>query len=229
MADITFTAVARLDSKVRPTFGYVQRSGAWFNHEVWVPAGQSQAIAVHVRPSRLKFLVAQSDRPMTVLTGGGNEVQRISITSTVLSTLKIRVTFGASTSGDIQCGHSAATVQATLEAMGSIGSGNVSVSGGPLESAPLDVAFIGSLGFTNVAEMSLTLVDPGITGAAISTITNGASGSTIFAVKASHPLAWWDTHWAACPFTTDRDSITVLNSSAKGGTFRLRYLHDSED
>ena len=34
--------------------------------------------------------------------------------------------------------------------MGSIGSGNVSVSGGPLESAPLDIAFTGSLGFTNV-------------------------------------------------------------------------------
>jgi hypothetical protein len=112
------------------------------------------------------------------LTPGANEVQRISIVSAVNGALRVVVRFNGVDSGDIRMDANAASIQATLEAMSSIGTGNVLVTGGPLISAlQADVEFRGALANTNFSQMTFTNVSPGITTPLVTTITNGAAGS----------------------------------------------------
>jgi len=80
------------------------------------------------------------------LGGGGNEVQSIEIDDNVGGTFTL--TFGGYTTGAIAFNASTAVVQAALQALTSIGLGNVSVGG----AAPIwTVTFQGSLASTDVA------------------------------------------------------------------------------
>lgn len=225
---LTYTSVARLDTAVTPSFGYVQtEADGLYEHSVWVPAGSLVACPVYLRPSRLQLFYAQATRPMTVLTGGANEVQQISVVSAAVGSLKVIVRFNGVDSGNIRMDANAASIQATLEAMSSIGTGNVVVTGGPIQTTPALVTFVGALGLANQPAMTFTLVDGGITTPLITTITNGAAGTSLFSVKANRELVWWKNHFAACPITTDRDTISIQNNTSIGDTFHLKYHYDS--
>lgn len=56
------------------------------------------------------------------------------------------LTFGAQTTGHIAYNAEASDVQAALEALSSIGAGNVRVTGGPSLAGPFTVEFVGALG-----------------------------------------------------------------------------------
>lgn len=89
----------------------------------------------------------------------------------------------------------AATVQAALEALSTIGEGNVECSGGPLGTEPVTVTFIGSLSGTNVPEMVAD--DALLTGeGATVTVTTSQAGSTAtpkldVTVETSHDGTTW--------------------------------------
>jgi hypothetical protein len=227
---LTYTTAARLNTAVTPIFGYVQsEADGLYEHDVYVPAGGLVAVPVFIRPSRIQLLYAESSRPMSVLTGGANEVQQISVVSAAVGSLKVIVRFNGVDSGNIRMDASAASIQATLEAMSTIGTGNVVVTGGPIETTPATVTFVGALGLANQNAMTFTLVDGGITTPLITTITNGVSGSSIFSTKAGRQLLWHPRHHAPCPFTTDRDTISIQNSTSRDGTFHLKYHYDSRN
>lgn len=85
---------------------------------------------------------------------GNNETQKITISGAPTGgtfTLK----FGTSTSAAIAWNASSGAVDSALEAMTSIGAGNVSVTGGPGPGTPWSVEFTGSLAKTNVAQMTV--------------------------------------------------------------------------
>lgn len=107
------------------------------------------------------------------LSGGVDEVQRITIAGSP-SQGSFTLTFGGQTTVDIAYNASAATVQTALEALSSIGSGNVSCSGGSLPGTPVDVTFIEDLGATNVAAM--TVNDNGLK-TSVTTTTQGDPGT----------------------------------------------------
>lgn len=66
------------------------------------------------------------------------------------------ITFGGQTTTSIDDDATAAQVQAALEALSTVGDGNVEVTGGPLGTGPFSVKFVGDLANTNVAAMTTT-------------------------------------------------------------------------
>jgi hypothetical protein len=107
--------------------------------------------------------------------GGFNEAQSISVAASA-GQLKLRL--GVDTSTDIAFNAPAATVAAALEALPSIGAGNVVVSGGPGDasgSSPYLVHFIGALANKDVAQL------------VASNGTTPLSGTTEFGVQTTVP------------------------------------------
>jgi len=111
-----------------------------------------------------------------VPTSGVNEVQTLELTGNPTSGT-FTITFGAAESDPIAYNATAAQVQAALEALSTIGPGNVSCSGGPLP-AEVSIEYVQAFGGLNKAE--ITADGAGIQGAApgisIATTTQGVAG-----------------------------------------------------
>lgn len=222
---IDLSQIARLDGSPFapvPSYATITAAGLYV-HEPWLPAGGVVTLNVCIRPARLKLLVIDGQRPTTVLTGGANEVQRLTITGAAGN---YSLDFNSQVTGSLPFNASAATVQAALEGLSNIGAGNVSCSGGPGGTAPIDITFQGSLALANQNQIIFGLVDPGLAASTLTTLTNGAAGTVLFNVRQGWPILWHDQHWAACPIATDRDTLTVQNGSAIPGVCRILYAYE---
>lgn len=105
--------------------------------------------------------------------GSTNEVQRISMGGTVTAGL-FYLSFRGQTTAAIPYNATSSQVDTALEALSTIGSGNVSCSGGPLPGLPIDVTFTGTLGSQDVPEITVTQALGGtLPVVAVSTITHG--------------------------------------------------------
>lgn len=147
----------------------------------------SGAIATAARASN-----ADWNNNVILASQGTNEVQSLSVNGATAGTFT--VTFAGVTSAAIAFNATAATVQAALEAMASIGAGNVTVTGGPANTAtPLTVTFVGSLGNRNVSQATIngagltggaitnTTTTPGVSGGGANTVTlNGGAAATMY-------------------------------------------------
>lgn len=110
---------------------------------------------------------------------GTNEVQTVTITGTPTGGT-FTLTFNGQTTAPIAYNANAAAVQAALEALSVIGTGNVLGGGGALPGTPVTITFRGSLAGINVLVM--TASGAGLTGgtspaAAVSTTTAGGGGT----------------------------------------------------
>lgn len=107
---------------------------------------------------------------------GNNEVQTVTITGSP-SGGNFTLTFGGQTTANIAHNATAATVQSSLEALSTIGTGNVSVSGSA--GGPYTVTFQNDLGYTNVAAMTTANTFTGGTSpaSAVATTTAGSAGT----------------------------------------------------
>ena len=105
-----------------------------------------------------------------------NEKQTITITGGTPTSGNINIAFGASAPLSVNVGYhaTAADVETALETLGSIGSGDVTCTGGFLDDANgITIEFTGALALTNVAEMVVTDVDLDAGAPAISTDRDG--------------------------------------------------------
>lgn len=127
---------------------------------------------------------------------GNNEVQTVTITGTPTGGT-FTLTYAGQTTGAIAYNATAATVQAALEALSNVGTGNVAVTGGPGPGTPYVVTFQGALGHTNVAIMTAT---GSLTGGAspavgIAETTAGSAGTPgtfdAFNSAATNGLQYW--------------------------------------
>lgn len=129
---------------------------------------------VHLGPNRfnLNNTVGMIDTsgaaPGTVVVPSVNEIQQVAITGSPTGGT-FTLTFGANTTAGIAYNATAATVQAALELLASIGSGNAAVTGGPLPDTAVKVEFRGTLGQTDVAQM--TASGAGLTGGSSPAVT----------------------------------------------------------
>lgn len=98
---------------------------------------------------------------LPAVSGGTDEVQTVTITGTPTGGT-FTLTFRGVTSAGIAYNASAAVVRAALEAMSTIGVGNVNVGGGPGPGTPWTVTFINTLGRQNVPQMTASAA--GLTG-----------------------------------------------------------------
>lgn len=87
------------------------------------------------------------------------------------------ISFGGQTTASLDDDATAAQVQAALEALSTIGEGNVTVTGGPLASGPFTVAFVGDLANANVAQMTTTPTGGTGTVTVATTVAGGADAS----------------------------------------------------
>ena len=102
------------------------------------------------------------------LSSGTNETQSVTITGMPTGGT-FTLTYGSDTTDDIDFDATPAEVQAALEALDSIGEGNVVVSGGPLPDTALSVVFIGKLASQSLAAMTASSTD--LTGGTTPTVT----------------------------------------------------------
>lgn len=86
-------------------------------------------------------------------TGGTNEVQTVTITGTPTGGT-VTLTFRAATTGAIAYNATADAVETALEAISTIGDGDVRVTGGPGPGTPWVVTFVNDLGHQNVPLMT---------------------------------------------------------------------------
>ncbi len=130
---------------------------------------------------------------------GLNEVQTITVTGTPAGG-SFTVSFAGSTSAAIAYNASAATVQTALEAVTTIGVGNVSVTGGALPGTAVLVEFRNALGKQNVVAMTTT-----------DSFTGGSSPAS--AVTTS----------TAGTGTANEIQTVYASGSVSGGTFTITY------
>lgn len=109
---------------------------------------------------------------------GASEVQLLTPGGTI-SGGTWTITFEGQTTAALDFDANAATVQAALEALSTIGTGNILVTGGPIDSGAITLTFRNQLGFQNVSQVtvddgSLTGSTPSVTP---STTTAGSSGT----------------------------------------------------
>lgn len=109
---------------------------------------------------------------------GTNEVQTVTITGTPTGGT-FTLTFKAQTTAAIAYNATAAAVQSALEALSTIGAGNVTAAGGPLPGTAVNVTFVGNLGNTNVTQMTATSSLTGGTSPAV-TVTTTTEGNAVF-------------------------------------------------
>lgn len=158
---------------------------------------------------------------------GNNEVQLLTPGGTI-SGGTWTLTFGAATSAAIAYNATAATIQAALELMSTIGVGNILVTGGPISSGVVTLTFVNKLGYTDVAAVtvgtgSLTGSSPTLTP---STSTAGSAGTpgTFKKYSASATdgsqipkgLLEWDA-------TTDSNGMVV---GENGSLFRTASMYE---
>lgn len=99
-----------------------------------------------------------------------DEVQTLTVGGSGLTSFTL--TFGGQTTGAIAAAATAATVQAALEALSTIGAGNVAVTGSA--GGPWTVTFKGTLANTNVAQLTTTPTGGTGTVTAATTTAGGA-------------------------------------------------------
>ena len=132
-------------------------------------------------PVRLGVSLALAAAAPLGLQIGNNEIQKITITGTPTGG-SFTVTYGGVTSAAIAWNATADLIRQRLEAMSSIGAGNVKVWGGQLPTYEVYIEFIGDLGLTNVAAMTTTdsLTGGSSPATAVATLIAGVAGDGLY-------------------------------------------------
>ncbi len=124
---------------------------------------------------------------------GVNEVQTLTVSGATGGTFTLA--FGIAATAAIAHNATAADIDAALEALSTIGSGNVAVTGGPLTSTEVAIEFTGELAAQNVPQIAANSTNLGGGTAVVDMTTEGATGTN--------------------------EVQTLAASGATGGTFRL--------
>lgn len=127
-----------------------------------------------------------------------NEVVTLTGTGTI-SGGTYTITFGGQTTSALAFSANAAAIDTALELLSTIGTGNVSVTGGPINTTPVVITFTGTLANTNVGAVtvgtgSLTGTTPGIT---VAVTTQGApTDIPLVPILAGEIDVFLDNTWA---------------------------------
>jgi hypothetical protein len=158
------------------------------------PWGEAKRIAV-----KLPASVAYAKGTILGEIVGTNEVQTITVTGTPTGG-SFTVTFAGATTSAIAYNASAATVQAALEALATIGTNNVACTGGALPGTAVTVTFQNGLGKQNVVAMTTT-----------DSFTGGTSPASAVATA------------TAGTGTANEVQVVYASGTVSGGTFTITY------
>jgi hypothetical protein len=175
------------------------------------------ALAASFTVASIQDVYLYSDKGLTLRTNGPgtSEVQTISITGTPTGG-SFPIAFGGAVTS-VAYNASAANIQTALQTLSTIGSGNVTCTGGPLPGTPVVCTFAGTLANTNVA--ALTVSSVALTGGSSPTvsvaITTPGKPSDVITLKPGTPLVWSKSAgYTACPFTVDVTGFYISTTAA---------------
>lgn len=179
--------------------------------------------------SKVQSIFMYSDQTITLAAGGANDLQTLTITGGTATGGTFTLTFGAQTTSAIPYNATASQVQTALQALSSIGAGNMLCTGGPLPSVGIACEFSGSLALASQSVMTHTDSLTG-SGSPVISIAHTATGSaaTFSAVLiAGVPLIWDVAGIYTYPFPATVNSLWASNSSGAQANFHARILSNS--
>lgn len=180
-------------------------------------SGSSNAsLAMSFAVSDLQSCFMLSDKGLTLATNGTAtaEVQTLAITG---SPTGGTVPLGfAGDVCDVAYNATASAVQAALDGMASVGSGNVTCSGGPWPGAAITATFSGALskGRQPLIVASATSLTGGTSPAVAVTRTTAGLPSDTIVLKPGIPITWGASSGLPCPFSADVTQAYVTCTSA---------------
>lgn len=149
-----------------------------------------------------------------VIDAGTSEVQTITISGTPTGGT-FTLTFRGQTTGNLAYNATAATVQAALEGLTSVGAGNVVIGGGPGPGTPYTATFAGQLAGTDVPQMTAAHAFTGGTSPAIAVTTTTPGAGSRKQVYVDVPGAW-----SAIDLNQEDEGTRAYEMS-------LQYLYDA--
>ena len=147
------------------------------NRKIELEAGHTLAADNTVRINGHKYTLSGG-----VESPGKNAIQSLSFTDGTPTSGGFTLTFVGQTTASIPFNATAADVQAKLVALGNIGAGQVTCSGGALPGTPLAIEFTGTLGNQNVPAVTAAKVDLDAGVPSVTVTTEGNRATTVFDV-----------------------------------------------
>lgn len=177
----------------------------------------NSAISLAFTLANLQAIALYSDKGCTIKTNGTGtaDVQTVSISGTPTGGTFALASNGAVAAG-IAFNAAASAVQAALQALATIGSGNVTCTGGPLPGTPVVCTFAGTK--ATGKQPAMTAGSGGLTGGTTPTVavthtTSGLPSDTITLV-AGEPYVWKISGGLANPFFTSDVTTAYVTCTA---------------
>lgn len=174
-----------------------------------------------------KGVVATDDASVVLSPVGpnvGNEFQQLTYTGSNTNAT-FRLTFDGQTTGDLFVTATAASVQAALRSLSTIGNSDVVVTGNRLHSGGLDIEFTGALAGTDVAQLVASTSDvSGIIPVSVSTLLTGGDPIVINGVGAATPFSGRITSSALAAQAIDLDLTDPTAGLESGDTVRFMIV-----
>lgn len=190
---------------------------------VTIPSGTTTRVTQALDVSQVVDFFLYNSQTVKVQTNGVNELQRLTPTGTI-SGGTFTLTFNAVATAAIAFNATAADIKAALEAISTIGVDEVVVTGGPINTTAVDVEFRGTLGCTNVSQMTISSSLTGGGSVAVSTVTAGVAAAQTLTIPATVGYDWLsvESAWKTFFFTTDWTHLLISNDSGAPATFVCR-------
>lgn len=134
---------------------------------------------------------------------GTSDVQTLTVTGGPTGGT-FTLTYGADTTAPIAYNADAATVQAALAALASVGIGNVYVTGGPFPGSAMTVTFTGEL---NGTATLLTADSAALTGGAAPTVTVAHTTTGASVTGPGYQHTFWPSDAAELPFVAIEEAV----------------------
>jgi hypothetical protein len=179
--------------------------------------------AVAITQATLQLLWISSSQAVTLQFNGGDAIQTMTPGGSIDPTDHFTLSWGGQTTGAIIfSATSAAAIQAALQALSSIGAGNVAVTGP--NAGPWVVEFTGTLALG--ARATITTIIATVASAVMPiTVTQAGSASTqTLAIKAGVPQDWTKDDAFANPLTGNVTRVAITNASGATAQVNIEAL-----
>lgn len=177
--------------------------------------------------ANVQSVYIQATQNMTLYVNGVNKVQALTPSGTI-SGGTFTLTNGANTTSALAYNATAATIQAALELLTSIGAGNVVCTGGPINTTAVVATFRKGLACSNTPALSISSSLTGGGSVAISTTTAGVAASQTISLIANAAIDWIkNVSQGTNPLTANwTTGILIANDSGAPGNLNSRILYN---
>lgn len=179
--------------------------------------------AMALTAALLRTCYVVSSQPVSLAINGVTGLQTVTITGGATGGT-FTLTYSGQTTAGIAWNAAASTVQTALQALSSIGAGNVAVSGNA--GGPWTVQFVGTLAVQTISAMtgsggSLTGGSPVLT---IAVVQAGATPTSTRALNANAPLMWaLQDGYFSNPFPANITTVAISNPGASTAKVSFRF------